>query len=214
MAERSDELTEESLEDREAQAAIEDAQSLVDDLEGVGDLDSGGSSGFGGLGGEDRERTQSTTEESSGGVLSRVIPSFSVPSLSNLFSSEYFLFALIVVVASYFVGGMVVPFVDRLGGLVGVFVATFLMGVASGRRRYLEVSLASVLAGAAVGFLGNLTLALVTGAGTTLAMFSAVLFLLVALVGTYFGRDLRAGLGGDGPGPGDEFGDPGGPGGL
>jgi hypothetical protein len=213
MVERTDEVeTDPDATDREAQAAIEEAQSVLDDVEtSTGTGDSGGLLGGGGGGGSE---PNSGSEEQSGSWLPSLsvpsLPSPSVPSPSELFSTRYFVVALVAATASMFGGAMVVPFFDRLGGYAALFVVTFLMGALSSKRHYLETVLASVLVVGGITFLGNLRrAALFDGFNFSLVLLLAVgMGFLVSLVGTYMGRDLRAGLsrdvgGGDGPGDDD-----------
>lgn len=200
--ERTDEL--DDVED-DPQAAIEEAQSVIDDVET--------STGVEGSALDDPSGSGST--ESGGGS---VLPSLSLPSLSlpspdvpepsELFSPGYFGLALVVATAAMFLGGMVVPFVDKLGGFLALFVATFVMGLASDERYYLETGLASGLVVGILSVVGRLELALFTGFNLSLLFLgTAATGLVVGVLGTYFGRDLKAGLGksvGGGDGPGGE----------
>jgi hypothetical protein len=192
MAERTDEVeVDPDATDGEAQAAIEEAQSVLDDVESsTGTGDSGGV-----LGGGD---SRSESEERSGGWLPSLpsLPSLSVPSLSELFSTRYFAGALVAAVVAMFGGAMVVPFFDRLGGYAALFVVTFLLGALSSKRHYVETVLASVLVVGGITFFGNLRrAALFDGFNFSLVLLLAVgMGFLVSLVGTYMGRDLRAGL--------------------
>lgn len=194
MVERTDEVeVDPDATDGEAQAAIDEAQSVLDDVESsTGTGDSGGL-----LGGGGGSRSKSESEESSGSWLpSLSLPSLSVPSASELFSTRYFAGALVAAVVAMFGGAMVVPFFDRLGGYAALFVVTFLMGALSSKRHYLEAVLASVLVVGGITFLGNLRrAALFDGFNFSLVLILAVgMGFLVSLLGTYMGRDLRAGL--------------------
>lgn len=123
---------------------------------------------------------------------------------ARVFSPRSFLLSLLVVVAGIAAGGFLgglVPFLGTVGQLLGVFAATFVLGLVRARRHYLEVAaagavavtlvvLSSTLGGAflpvGVEVLQQYGLALAgVGAGTGTA---------AALLGYYFGRDLRAGL--------------------
>jgi hypothetical protein len=196
MSERTDEV-ERDADEAEAQAAIEEAQAVLDDVEAsTGTGDSGGI-----LGGTSRSgsesRSEAAAEESSGGLLpSFSLPSPSVPSLSELFSTRYFGVALVAAAVAMFGGALVIPFFDRLGGYAALFVVTFLMGALSSKRHYLETVLASVLVTGGLSFFGNLRrAALFDGFNFGLVLVLAVgIGFVVSLVGTYMGRDLRAGL--------------------
>jgi hypothetical protein len=116
--------------------------------------------------------------------------------LRRLFSPRAFLLALVLSVVGLVAGGAV-PVVGYLGRFVGIALAAFALAFLVSGRRYVEASLAGALA-AGLGFvLGTLNSALfpvladyglqIAGVGTTAG-------LLAALVGHYFGRDLKAGL--------------------
>lgn len=140
----------------------------------------------------DEETAESGERDRRGGAIRR--------RLDRLFDVRAFLVALALVSAGLFVGGAV-PLFGAVGRLVGVAVATFALGLAGSRRRYLEVAVAGALA-AGVGFvLGVLTSALfpvgvsvLRDHGVALAGVGSGGGALTAVVGYYFGRDLRAGL--------------------
>jgi hypothetical protein len=110
----------------------------------------------------------------------------------------------VLVLAGALLGGLVpIPIVGNLAGLLGVGAAAFLHGTAASDSRYAE----TLVAGAVVGFLVALVtnpLLSFTGIGVPLLAVSTVATVLVALVGHYFGRDLRAGLTKDVGGGGDD----------
>ena len=89
-----------------------------------------------------------------------------------------------------------IPLLGVVGAPLGVFAGAFVLGLVSGERRYLEFALAGALAGGVGAFSGTLF---------RIAVFSDVGFapvfavaggvgLALALLGHYFGRDLRDGL--------------------
>lgn len=80
-----------------------------------------------------------------------------------------------------------------VGDLLGIVAGTFLSGVATSRRHYVESGLAGLVAGGTATLLGNLALSLV-GVGLPLVAVGAAAGGLAGLVGHYFGRDLRDGL--------------------
>ncbi|PSQ19112.1 hypothetical protein BRD00_02375 [Halobacteriales archaeon QS_8_69_26] len=203
MVERTEEVTEdEGYEDPEARAAMEEAQSVIDRAQSVGE--------DGGLGGGDVETgggtetadtgREATDESSSGGLLGAIpspslpsLPSPSMPDPGNLFSGRTFAVALVAALAGIVGGSFLLP-LGPIGSALGLLVVTFLFGLVSPRRPYLEMSLASVLLGGAVGVLGNLTVVAATDRGVPIFAVSAGVALLATLVGIYLGRDLRAGL--------------------
>jgi len=139
--------------------------------------------------------TPSTDETSSSGLRSRL----PTPS-GTLFSPRRFLIALALAVGGLVVGGAV-PFVGIVTRYVGLFAATFGYGLVRSDSAYTEVSLAGAVAAAVTLLLGTLsTGGFVLGAdlvgryGITLTGVGVGIGLLVALVGHYFGRDLRKGL--------------------
>ncbi|MCL7417676.1 MAG: hypothetical protein M8354_07550 [Halalkalicoccus sp.] len=108
----------------------------------------------------------------------------------RVFSPKRFLVALVLVAAGVFVGGATVPIA---GGLIGAFVAAFLLGVASDHRPMGEAG----AAGAAV--LGVSTAVnylpwVVGGNGTTIAALGIALGAVLGALGAYFGSDLRDGF--------------------
>ncbi|MFB6170917.1 MAG: hypothetical protein ABEJ23_00160 [Haloarculaceae archaeon] len=111
----------------------------------------------------------------------------------RVFSLREFVFSLIAVAVGLAIAGAVIPSFVPLGGLIGVFVATFGLGLV-GRRRYVEVAIAGAAVAGLALFADYLVFSVLGGFGLPLATFGAVAGALVALVGHYFGRDLRTGL--------------------
>lgn len=119
---------------------------------------------------------------------------------SRLFSPRYFLLVVAVAFAGLFVGGFV-PLIGAITRFLGLFVATFLVGVFGGRRVYAEVASAAGLATVVTVLGGFLSSGLFPVAadflarhGVAFALGVAALGLVVGTVGYYFGRDLRAGF--------------------
>lgn len=110
----------------------------------------------------------------------------------GLFSPRAFLAALFVTVGGLFAASTFVPLPGA--GLLGVFAATFLFGLAVSDRRYAETALAGAVATAGGTFLDVAVVAVLGGVGVPLVAAAGVLGAAVAAVGTYFGRDLRDGL--------------------
>lgn len=164
----------------------------VDALTGGPDATSGGSSASP----AESEASTESAADSGPSLRSRLTPSIGRPSLGiSVPSLRSFLLAAVVVVGGMFAGSAV-PVIGSVTGLIGLFLGAFLLGAASGRRRYVPVAVAG--AGAAVFatmMQGVLTLTAVEslGLGPTAAL-GATTGILVAVVGHYFGRDLRDGL--------------------
>ncbi|WP_254545964.1 hypothetical protein [Halomarina pelagica] len=111
----------------------------------------------------------------------------------RVFSPRYFLLALALAVAGLFLASAFLPFVPG-AGLLGVFVAAFGLGLLSARRHYLEAVVAGALAATLSVFTDYVMLAVLADAGATLAAVGIGAGALAALIGHYFGRDLRAGV--------------------
>lgn len=126
---------------------------------------------------------RSNSQSRTGSVLSRF-------SLSSYFSPKAFLAFVLTIGAALFVGNLAVPIAGRLLGMLAV---TFLLGLATSRRRYAEMTAAGISVGA-VSSLADHTILTVAGSlqGSTTVGITAGL--LACLIGYYFGRDLRAGL--------------------
>lgn len=125
-----------------------------------------------------------------GGIRDRV-----AARAKRLFAPRLFLLALALSAGGTFVAGTFVPLLPATG-LLGLFAATFVFGLAVRERRYAEAAAAGGLV-TGVGFL--LDFAVISalgglGVGVPVAALGAGLGVVVALAGTYFGRDLRHGL--------------------
>ncbi|WP_049969599.1 hypothetical protein [Haladaptatus cibarius] len=110
----------------------------------------------------------------------------------NFFSPRYFLLAAVVLTIAMFVGGFVVPFVENIGGLLGLFVAAFALGGLTSESKTLETATGGLVAAGLTLLLGNLTL--LAAGGTTVAAIGLGAGFLVAGLGAHFGDDLRDGL--------------------
>ncbi len=103
------------------------------------------------------------TSDSASGRLSRLGPS---RSLGEYFSPKAFLAVLALVSVGLFAGGTLLP-IGALGRFVGLVVVTFLFGLLTSKRRYLELSVAGTAAGGLTTVLFDLPLA-IAGSGRTL----------------------------------------------
>ena len=114
----------------------------------------------------------------------------------RLFSPRTFLLALVLSVVGLVVGGAV-PVVGYLGRFLGIALAAFALAFLVSGRRYVETGLAGALAaglGFVLGTLNSVLFPVVADYGLQIAGVGTTAGLLAALVGHYFGRDLKAGL--------------------
>lgn len=148
------------------------------------------------------DRSHADVRDGNGGTAGR--RSGVRPRLARLFSVRVFLGALLLCVVGTVVGTSVGGFLPGggfLGRIVGLFGAGFAVGLGTSHRRYLEVGVAGGVA-SGLGFLLNVlgstvlpvAADLLSRYGVTIAGGGAAAGVLVALVGHYFGRDLRDGL--------------------
>lgn len=112
--------------------------------------------------------------------------------LGTLGSARGLIISLVVTLGGVLLLGGLLP-LGMVGDALGIGVGAFLYGILAGESRYLETSLAGGIVGGVWAFLGNLVLTLV-GPGIPVVLVGALLGLLAAAVGHYFGRDLRNGL--------------------
>ncbi|MFB6152212.1 MAG: hypothetical protein ABEJ40_10435 [Haloarculaceae archaeon] len=214
MSERTDERTSSS---GESEADVED---LLGDVEsGVGAGDAAESGAAGDVGFADDELgvdvdaltgdppaasgraesadgpTADESERGGSGWLSRLRPSLGVPNpLASLPSGRSVLVTFGVVVVSMLLAGSV-PLLGAVGSGLGIFAAGFLLGLLSGKRRYLELFAAGGVAAGASALLEVYRFALLANVGVApFAALGAGTGIAAALLGHYFGRDLRAGL--------------------
>ncbi|PSQ44548.1 hypothetical protein BRD17_03630 [Halobacteriales archaeon SW_7_68_16] len=145
--------------------------------------DTDGSSGFlaGVFGGDEgtdaeTETTETGTDES---LRSR---------LGGLFSPRSFLGVSIVLLLGATIGS-ILP--TGVGTALGMVVGGFLIGLLGERRRYVETAVSGVAVG---GLLSIADLRLLVIGGVPLLALGAGIGFAAALIGVYFGRDLRTGL--------------------
>lgn len=110
----------------------------------------------------------------------------------SYFSFRALLLAFGAVGGGMVLGGLIplVPFTELLGVLLGGVA----YGLLAGERRYLELGLAGAISGGAMAVLSLLPQLAAGLNGTRLFAIAGGVGLLLALVGHYFGRDLRDGL--------------------
>jgi hypothetical protein len=119
--------------------------------------------------------------------------------LGRVFSPRVFLAALLLSVGGFALGQSVpilgaLPLVGQFLGFLGVVLAGFVLGLGAKRRRYLEGALGGATA-AGLAFVANsLLFTFVSDVGLQFAAVGAGVGAVAALVGVYFGRDLRNGL--------------------
>lgn len=114
----------------------------------------------------------------------------------RLFSPRVFLGVLVLALAGGLLGGTV-PLVGGFAGLVGVFGAAFVAGLASSGKHYLETGLAGATVAGVILLVTRLDIVFLTALRDVvpeLGVIGAGAGALAALVGHYFGRDLRDGL--------------------
>lgn len=131
--------------------------------------------------GSSSERTFDVDERTTGGIRDR---------LTTLFSPTYFLLALVLSIVGLVVGSGTVPFA---GGLVGVLLAGFAVGLISSHRPAAETAAAGAAVVGASTFLDYIVWTFV-GIGLPIVAIGAVLGLGVGGLGGYLGSDLRDGL--------------------
>ncbi|WP_436908468.1 hypothetical protein [Halosimplex marinum] len=198
MSERTDERVEDLDGDLgdpdDGDVGFSDDELGVDVDALTGDLDGGGG---GSTATPDAESSAGSAGADSGRSLrSRLTPSIGRPSLGvSVPSLRSFLLAAVVVIGGMFAGS-VVPLIGSVTGLIGLFLGAFLLGAASGTRRYVPVAVAGAAAAVfATMMQGVLTLTFVESIGLApTAALGATTGIVVAVLGHYFGRDLRDGL--------------------
>ena len=120
--------------------------------------------------------------------------------LAGLFSLKTFLLSAALIGVGV-IGGGAIPIVGTLGSLGGLFVATFAVGLVAAERRYLETAVAGgLIVGASFALSLLSTGVLPVGMrffreyGLAFGGLGVGIGALLAVVGHYFGRDLRDGL--------------------
>jgi len=168
----------------------------MDDLDDLLDDDLGGGEGDSAAEPDDSTTAEpSTANAGSSGDAGRIGVS------GRWFSGKAFALALLTVGVGVFAGSLIPVIGGTVGTAGGVFVAAFLFGLVVSTRRYAETGVAGAAAGAVsavtsvlgVGFL-PIGIDYLSQWGLPLVAVGGGVGLLLALLGHYFGRDLRAGL--------------------
>lgn len=135
-------------------------------------------------------------ERPGGGTTSRMVPSRGdiAARIGRWFSPRFLVVAFVVLGAGVLIGRTVVPFLGGIGGLIGLLVGGFLLGLIGGRRRYLETGLAGGIAAGVTAMLEFFVLSVLAGIGIPIVVIGTGAGVLVSVLGLYFGRDLHAGL--------------------
>ena len=165
----------------------------MDDLDGLLDDDLAG-----GEEEPDAETGGAATVESSAGSAGNA---GRIGVSGRWFSAKAFALALVTVGVGMFVGGLIPLIGGTIGTAGGVFLAAFLLGLVVSTRRYVETGIAGAAAGATsavtsvlgVGFL-PIGIDYLQQWGLPLLAVGGGVGLVLALLGHYFGRDLRTGL--------------------
>jgi len=135
------------------------------------------------------------TESTDGDVAvgkSRTAEASTTDDGGSYFSLRALLFAFGAVGGGMVLGGLI-PLVPATE-LVGVLLGGFVYGLLASERRYLEVGLAGGVSGGVVAVLSLLPQLAAGLNGPRLFAIAGGIGLVLALVGHYFGRDLRSGL--------------------
>ncbi|RRJ33723.1 hypothetical protein [Halocatena pleomorpha] len=138
----------------------------------------------------EREETASRSDSQPTSRRDRLVSKF-----TGVFSPRYFLLALVALSVGLFTPSLL-PIISALPGigLVGLFGAAFALGGFRSERHYLETGVAGATAVAVSLLTQYMTIALV---GSNVMEFATVGFgvgMVVAVLGYYFGRDLRDGV--------------------
>ncbi|SDG07266.1 hypothetical protein SAMN04488067_11453 [Halorubrum xinjiangense] len=174
---------------------MDDLDDLLDDDLAGGEGASGADSGGAAPTDTDAGSARSAGSTAGSGGTGRIGVS------GRWFSAKAFGLALVTVAVGVFVGSLIPLIGGTVGTAGGVFLAAFLLGLAFSTRRYVETGIAGGAAGAVsavtsvlgVGFL-PIGIDYLSQWGLPLVAVGGGVGLALALLGHYFGRDLRAGL--------------------
>lgn len=184
---------------KEREASDGDPMDDLDDLLDDDLTDDGGSERA-----TSAERSSSGPADSDSRARSTASSGGRVGISGRWFSAKAFVVTLVAVALAVFLGGSIPLIGGTVGSAAGVFLAAFATGLVFSARRYVEAGIAGAAAGGAtavtsvlgVGFL-PIGVDYLQQWGLSLLAVGGGLGLVLALIGHYFGRDLRTGLTGD-----------------
>ncbi|WP_267640655.1 hypothetical protein [Haloarchaeobius amylolyticus] len=197
MSDRGDEKTVEKPPEKSTEDLLAETDELLSNLEG------GESDGAGGEGGRDRQKRdrRASSEEANMDLDLGLDDEPAAPQQSagsgdegwtRYFNPKSFLLVSVLLTVGFVAAGFT-PLLGGIASFVGMVAAAFVYGLGTSTRRYAETALAGLGVGLGTSLLSNVRFAFLPG-GEWLLAFGAGLGLVGALVGYYFGRDLRNGL--------------------
>jgi len=174
---------------------LDDLDDLLDDDLAGGERDASPDSGASTAGAASADTDGAPTTDASDGDAGRI-------GLDGTwFSAKSFAVVVAAVALAVFLGGSIPLIGGTIGSAGGVFLAAFLVGLVFSARKYVETGIAGAAAGAGTAVMNVLGIGFLPIGidylqqwGLSLLAVGGGLGLLVALLGHYFGRDLRAGL--------------------
>lgn len=114
-------------------------------------------------------------------------------NVQQVFSPRRFLVSLVLIAVGLYAAGSLIPILPATG-LIGVFVAAFALGVINSEQWYVEIGVASAVASGVSVLSDILLLTIASRFGIGLVVAGVAVSVVVALLGHYFGRDLRGGM--------------------
>ncbi|WP_435319352.1 DUF456 domain-containing protein [Haloarchaeobius sp. TZWSO28] len=197
MSDRGDEKTVEKPSEKSTEDLLAETDKLLSDLDGG---DSGGDGAGGGGKRQKRDRRASSEEANMDldlGLDDEPAPKQQAGStgdegLTRYFNPKSFLLVSVLMTVGFIAAGFT-PLLGGVASYVGMVGAAFVYGLVTSRKRYAETALGGLGVGLVTSFLSNFRFAFLPG-GKWLLAFGAGLGLVGALVGYYFGSDLRNGL--------------------
>ncbi|MDG5817842.1 DUF456 domain-containing protein [Natronococcus sp. A-GB7] len=186
MSDRSDEFVEADRGERSTDELLEETERLLSGSNAEADADSSADASAG----TSTDTASTDTESAKRTSLRSRLPSLPRLSLETAFSPKAFLALVGALGVGFFAGELVIPIA---GQIVGMLAVAFAIGLATSKRRYLEVGAAGAAVGGVAAVVSNAVLA-VAGSGRAVLAVGVTAGLVACLVGYYFGRDLRNGL--------------------
>jgi hypothetical protein len=186
MSDRSDEFVEADRGERSTDELLEETERLLSGSNAEADADSSADASAR----TSTDAASTDTESAKRTSIRSRLPSLPRPSLETAFSPKAFLALVGALGVGFFAGELVIPIA---GQIVGMLAVAFAIGLATSKRRYLEVGAAGAAVGGVAAVVSNAVLA-VAGSGRAVLAVGVTAGLVACLVGYYFGRDLRNGL--------------------